>query len=155
MPENLTEEQCILRRYLDRFRKISARIRCLEKELEELEADAALMAAEELKDSVNDMRQTVQCELAVAIAQRVEIREMIALLPENSYERIVLSAKYIARMSETDICEMIPCDRSTYYRIVARGIDQLLEFKSIMAAVEAFRAEIAGQQNKNTKNTQT
>ena len=157
--DSMSARQRLLRRYLDRFRIISLRKRHLEIQLKELREDFKTSAFHAVNQNggshgsasstvpayilqTSEMEDRIFAELQKAAKAMEEIREVIDLLPEDSFEKLILSAKYITRMSELDICDMVPCSRMTYYRFITRGIDKLLEFPQVTRIINRYAIDV-------------
>lgn len=159
--DKMSARQRLLRRYLDRYRIVSLRKKHLEIQLQELKEDfntSAFHAVNQTNGGSHgghasstvptyvlqaaDIEEKIKTEIQKAMQAMEEINEIISLLPEDSFERLILSAKYVTRMSELDICDMVPCSRMTYYRFITRGIDKLLENVQVDRILNRYAIEV-------------
>ena len=154
----LNREQRLLRRYLDRYRNLTIKYKSLEREKEVLEKEfIGLHAINMDSGSKPSMAHSPVPPYVIkneALLNRIiqkkkeagealqEIEMVIGMLDENSYEYTALSLRYISRMPAEDIAEIIPCGRSTVFRIIDRACNALLEFDSVKLIVDKFSAKI-------------
>ena len=154
----LNREQRLLRRYLDRYRNLTIKDKSLEREKEVLEKDFIGLHAISMDSGSKPsmahspvppyviknealLNRIIQKKKEAAEAMH-EIETVIGMLPEEGYEHMALSLRYISRMPAEDIAEIISCDRRTVFRIVNRGIDKLLMLDTVKEIVNSFGNKI-------------
>lgn len=161
MPIEMSTEQRLLRRYLDRYRVISLRKKHLIRKLQDIKDDFNSSAfhavaqgmgggkANRTESDVPDyvmkvleVEDKIQEQIEAAASALEQIEAIIDKLPTDSDERVILSAKYVSRMSELDICELIPCSRSTFYRVVDKAIEQLLDKQDVLRIVHQYAIDV-------------
>lgn len=159
--EKMSTEQRLLRRYLDRYRIISLRKKHLEIQLREIRDDFNTSAFHSISQSnggshggsasstvpayvlqTSEIEERIQSEIVKAAKAMQEINDIINLLPYDSFERLILSAKYVTRMSELDICDMVPCSRMTFYRMINRGMEKLLDMDAVRHIINVYAIEV-------------
>lgn len=158
--ERVTDEQ-LLRRYLDRYRNMLLRRTHLIVKLNDIKEDFNTSAFHAISQNgggggggrstvpiyilqVGEIEERIQEQIENAAEALEEIEYIIDLLPEGSIEQSVLSMKYVSRMNELDICDMIPCSRMSYYRFTRRGIERLLEMENVRSIIADYRKKIEG-----------
>lgn len=161
MPIEMSTEQRLLRRYLDRYRILSLRKKHLQQKLDDIKEDFNTSAFHAVAQGMGggkanrtesdvpeyilkimDIESKIIEQIRAAADALDEIEAIIDRLPTDSDERVILSAKYVSRMSEMDICELIPCSRSTFYRIVDKAIEQLLDKPDVLKIVHQYAIDV-------------
>lgn len=158
-----TTEECLLRRYLDRYRNMQLKKAYLQRKLREIESDFETSAFHAVsadgvtsggcatstvptyimqKDAIitDILRKTNE-----AAEVLVDIQNIIYKLPDESQEQIALDAKYISRMSIYEICDLLYVSRPTAYRIIERGINALLLLPEVRDKLTKYSFDIMKQ----------
>lgn len=151
----LSDEQRMVRRYLDRYRNYLVRKKNLTKMLKDIKDDFEASAFHAVAQGtgggsrssktsseiptyilqVLDTERKIKKQIEAAGFALKEIKDVIDRLPDDGDEKVVLEAKYISRMSEYDICDMIPCSRRTYFRIVDTAVEHIIGMPDVMEKI--------------------
>ena len=156
----MNNEQRLIRRYLARYRNLKVKEEYLQRELNELREDFGTSALHAI--DVNGGGGTSAAhspvptylikeqELVEKISKRkdmagkalAEIVGVIEMLSDKDYENIVVSCKYISRMTCDEIAEFIPCSRATVFRILDKAMDSLLEMPKVQEILKKYEKSL-------------
>lgn len=157
----MSNEQRLIRRYLARYRNLKAKEEYLQRELNELREDFKTSALHAINvnggggfssaahSPVPDYLIKEQ-ELIEKISKRkemagkalAEIVGVIEMLSDKDYENIVVSCKYISRMTCDEIAEFIPCSRATVFRILDKAMDTLLKMPKVQKILKKYEKSL-------------
>lgn len=155
----MTQDQRLLRRYLSQYIGAKRNRDGLRRKLDEIRADFATSpfhshsgigggsSTESTVPAYVTKMLNIEARLEKAYQALGDtmgkIVAMVELLEPTSPEYAAMSMRYLDGFGEEEICDRVPCSSATYYRLIERAIDHLLEFEGVQNTIRAFAIKIS------------
>ena len=150
--------QRLLRRFLSRYNNLKKSKKRLEERLQEIEEDFIKSPLKAVSNeggsksagskvppyiiAVDDILTEMMALKNEAAEALKDIMGILNLLDHAGIRYTALCLRYIDGWGEEQICDYIPCARSTYYRIIDDGIKELLDMEEVHKKINRFAIEV-------------